>query len=231
MNIFYAILEVVRTAIIWAMGLILDRELQDNEAYRMLFLIVATGVATWLTFYWRSLALRWRFVRKRLLPEERYAGRYLQAVHRDGGEIRYVIVHICYNSRKKRFEAYGRAYNDSGEEVSSFQSHHLHFPAEGDENLEFIWQGRRAASGYTCMKVEARDGDYIEGSGYVIAFGQKPKTYPLLFKRLHGGDIYEALGVNAPAHPKEEAEFIKKFHGELGAKVRHSFESTAEEVA
>jgi hypothetical protein len=229
MNIFYAIIEIVRTVLIWAMGLVLDREPQAGEAFRLFFLIVATGVATWLSFYWRDLALRWRMLRKRLLPDERYAGQYLQAVQR-GDEIRYAIVHIRYNAKRKRFEAYGRSYNYSGDEVSEFQSHHLLFPADDEDNLEFIWQGHRAAAGYTCMKVEDRDGDYVEGSGYVIAFGQKPKTYPILFKRLYGGDIREVLGVNAPAHPKEEPGFVRKFHAELGEKVRHSFENTAEEV-
>jgi hypothetical protein len=229
MNIFYAILEIVRTVLIWTMGLVLDREPQAGEAFRLLILILATGVATWLTFYWRDLALRWRVFRKRLLPHERYAGQYIQAVER-ADEIRYAIIHIFYHAGKKRFEALGRSYNHAGDEVSAFQSHHLFFPDENDENLEFIWQGRRAATGYTCMRVESQEDGYIEGSGYVIAFGQKPKAYPILFKRLDGAGVREVLGINAPAHPKEEAGFIRKFHAELGEKVRQSFESTAEEV-
>jgi hypothetical protein len=230
MNIFNTILEFIQTVLLWAMGLVLDREPQPEEAYRLLFLILVTVGVTWLTFYWRDAATRWQMLRKRLLPDERYAGQYLQAVQR-GEEIRYAIVHIFYHTGRRRFEAAGRSYNRSGEEISSFQSHHVLFPAENDENLEFIWQGRRAAVGYTCMKVENQEGDYIEGSGYAIAFGPKPKTYPILFKRLDGGGVREALGVSAPAHLKDESGFIQKFHAKLGDKVRQSFESTAEEVA
>jgi hypothetical protein len=81
------------------------------------------------------------------------------------------------------------------------------------------------------MKIEDRDGDYIEGSGYVIAFGQKPKSHPMLFKRLFEADVREVLGVDAPSHPGEEAAFVKRFHEELGEKVRQSFEDAAEELS
>ena len=229
MTVFYTILEVIRTALIWAMGLILDREPQGGEALRLFSLLVFTGVATWLTFYWRDLALRWRIFRRRLLPGERYAGRYLQAVRR-GEEIRYVIVHIFYNIKKGRFEAHGRTYNASGEEISAFRSKHVLLPTEKDGDIEFIWQGNRAAAGYTYMKRENRDDGYIEGDGYIIAFGEKPKTFPILFKYLHGGHVQEALGIDVPEHPKQEPGFIRKFHAELGEFVRHGFESTAEEV-
>ncbi|MGO9485270.1 MAG: hypothetical protein ACLPX9_11900 [Rhodomicrobium sp.] len=227
---FYAIFEVIRAALVWAMGLVLDREPQTGEAFRLLSLIVFTGIATWLSFYWRDLALRSRTIRRRLLPDERYAGRYLQAVRR-GDEIRYAIVRIFYNTKKRQFEALGRNYNSSGEEVSSFRSNHIVFPAGNDNDIEFIWQGKRAATGYTCMKIETSDDDYIEGDGYVIAFGQKPKTFPIRFKHLHGGHVRQALGIDAPARPDDEARFIRKFHAELGDAVRHGFESAAEEVA
>ncbi len=229
MTAFYTILEIIRTSLIWAMGLVLDREPQGGEAFRLLFLILITGIATWLSFYWRSLALRSPFIRRRLLPEERYAGRYLQAVRR-GSEIRYAIVHIFYNPRKKRFEAHGRNYSPSGEEVSSFRSKHVLLPPDKDGDIEFIWQGNRAAAGYTCMKRENRDDDYIEGDGYVIAFGQKPRTFPILFKHLHGGHVRKALGIGAPERMKEEPGFVRKFHAELGEAVRHGFESVVEEA-
>jgi hypothetical protein len=230
MNIFYTIVEVVRAALVWSMGFVLEREPQGSEAFRLLFLLLFTGMATWLSFYWRDLALRSEFMRRRLLPGERYAGRYLQAVRR-GDEIRYAIIHIFYNARKKRFEAHGRNYNSSGDEVSSFRSKHVLLPPDKDGDIEFIWQGNRAAAGYTCMQRENRDDDYIEGDGYIIAFGQKPKTFPILFKHLHGDHVRKALGTGVPAHPKEEPGFVRKFHAELGEAVRHGFESAAEEVA
>ena len=146
MNIFYTIVEVVRAALVWSMGFVLEREPQGSEAFRLLFLLLFTGMATWLSFYWRDLALRSEFMRRRLLPGERYAGRYLQAVRR-GDEIRYAIIHIFYNARKKRFEAHGRNYNSSGDEVSSFRSKHVLLPPDKDGDIEFIWQGNRAAAG------------------------------------------------------------------------------------
>jgi hypothetical protein len=229
MNIIYAILDILRNALVWSLGLVLDREPQTGEALRLYLLLVATGFATWLAFYWRDFALRSRVLRRRLEPHERYAGPYLQAIQR-GDEIRYAIVRIGYNHKKKRFDAFGRIYSPAGNELSAFQSRHVFFPAEDDDGLEFIWDGRRAASGYTSMKIEDRDGDYIEGSGYVIAFGLKPKTYPMLFKRLFGADVREVLDVDTPSHPGEEASFIRSFHERLGEKVRQSFEGAAEEL-
>src|SRR3974390_3441244 len=97
-------IEVIREGLIWLVGWVLDREPEGLEPFRLLFLIFATGVVTWLSFYWRSLALRSPTIRKRRPPEERYAGRYLQAVGREGG-LRYSFVHIYYNPRRRRFEA------------------------------------------------------------------------------------------------------------------------------
>ena len=229
MNILHTITELFGTGLIWAMGLVLDREPQGGEAFRLLLLLLFTGVAAWLSFYWRDLALRSRFLRKRFRPDERYAGRYLQAVYR-GGEIRYAIIHIFFNGRKRRFEAHGRAYDSSGKEVSAFQSGHIFFPTDKDENIEFIWGGKRAATGYTRMKVDGPDRDYIEGDGFIITFEQSPKTYPIRFKHLHSGHVRHSLGIDAPAHPSEEPGFIKKFHAELGETVRHGFENAPEEV-
>ena len=82
MNILYAILDLVRAVLVWAWGFVLDREPQGGEAFRLLFLLLFTGIATWLTFYWRDLLLRWRFIRARFLPGEHFAGQYVQAVKR-----------------------------------------------------------------------------------------------------------------------------------------------------
>ncbi len=225
-----SMVEVIRQALIWAMSWILERQPQEGEAYRLFFLIVFTGIATALSFYWRDFAYSSPEIRRKLLPDERYAGRYLQAVWR-AGEVRYAIVHIYFNRRKRRFEALGRNYNSLGEEVSSFRSNYMLFPSDKDDNIEFIWQGSRASSGYTRMRVEASDDDYIEGDGYVITFGQKPKTFPILFKHLHGGHVRQALGINAPVHSSEEPRFIRKFHAKLGNAVMEGFETAAEEMA
>ncbi len=222
--------EVIRGALIWIMSGVLDRQPEGSEALRMLLLALFPGIATWAGVNWRDLAFRSPAIRRTLLPDERYAGRYLQAVWR-AGEVRYAIVHIYYNRRKKRFEALGRNYNSSGEEVSSFRSNYMLFPSDKDENIEFIWQGSRAASGYTRMRVESSDEDYIEGDGYVMTFGQKPKTFPILFKHLHDSHVRQALGVSVPVHSSEEPRFIRKFHAKLGDAVREGFESSAEEVA
>ena len=75
MNIFYTIVEVVCAALVWSMGFVLEREPQGSEAFRLLFLLLFTGMATWLSFYLARPALRSEFMRRRLLPGERYAGR------------------------------------------------------------------------------------------------------------------------------------------------------------
>jgi hypothetical protein len=229
MNILFSILDIVQTLVVWSMGLILGRQPQPAEAFRLLFVLASTSISTWLFFYWRDLARKSRRLRRRLEPDERYSGLYLQAIQRGEG-IRYAILKISYVSRKRRFEVYGRIYDPGGNELSAFRSHYVFFPTEESEVIEFAWKGRRAASGFTCMKVENRDGDYIEGSGYVIAFGANPKTFPVLFKRLFNADVHEVLGVSVPSQPGEDAAFIRSFHDRLGEKVRHSFENTAEEV-
>lgn len=224
-----AIFDILHTALVWAMGLVLDREPQTGEAYRLLSLLVFAVVATWLSLYWRSFVLRSRTIRRKLLPDERYAGQYLQAVQR-GDEIRYAIVRIFYNNKRGRFEAHGRNYTPSGEEISSFKSKHIVFPAGKENTIEFIWQGKRPAAGYTCMKIDSSDQNYIEGDGYIIAFGQSPRTFPIRFKYLHGRHVRQALGIDTPAHPEGETRFIRKFHAELGDAVRRGFENSAEEV-
>ncbi len=221
--------EVIQEALIWIMSGVLDRQPQGGEALRMLLLAVFPGIATWAGVYWRGLAFRSTGIRRRLLPGERYAGQYLQAVRR-GDEVRYVIVHIYYNRSKSRFEALGRNYNSSGEQTSSFKSNYMIFPSDKDDNIEFIWQGSRAASGYTRMTVENPDGDYIEGDGYVIVFGAKPKAFPILFKHLHGRHVRDALGIAPPTQAGEEGRFIRKFHAKLGGAVKEAFEGAAEEV-
>src|SRR5262249_47215131 len=160
--------------LIWLMGWVLDREPQTGEAVRLLLLVLLTSIVTWLSFDWRGLALRTPSIRKRLLPEERYAGRYLQAVARGDG-VRYAIVHIYYNAKRRRFEVAGRNYDPSGERLSSFKSNYVVFPSGNDDKIEFVWQGTGSASGHTLMHVETEDEDYIEGDGRVQKFGAKPE--------------------------------------------------------
>ncbi len=229
MNILFTILDLVRAALVWAWSFVLDREPHGGEAFRLLFLLLFTGVATWLTFYWRDLLLRWRFIRKRFLPGERFAGQYVQAVKR-GEAIRYAILRIAYNGSEGRYEADGRNYNSSGEEVSSFRSNHVFLPGKEGGEIEFIWEGSRVATGYACMTAEISEDGYAEGEGYLVTFGQPPKSFPLLFKQLDSEGLHEALGVGAPARPKEEPEFIRKFHREFGEAVVHGFATEAEEV-
>ncbi len=219
--------EVIREALIWLMSWVLDRRPHSSEAFRLFLLISFTIVATWLTFYWRDLAYRSPTIRRRLLPDERYAGRYLQAVWR-GDVVRYAIINIFFNRAKKRFEIAGRSYNSEGNDVSSFKSTYVLFPADKDDNIEFIWQGARSDSGYTRMTVEGGDEDYIQGIGLVMRFdANKPKAFPIRFKHLHNHFVKEALGVHAPAHAVDEPEFIKKFHAMYGDAVKAGL--TAEE--
>ena len=74
--------EVIRDALIWIMSWVVDRRLHTEEAFRLLFLIALSVLATLLTIYWKNLAYRSSRIRRRLMPEERYAGRYLQALGR-----------------------------------------------------------------------------------------------------------------------------------------------------
>jgi hypothetical protein len=222
--------EVIGEALIWIMSWVLDRRPHGGEAFRLLLLISFTAVATWLAIYWRDLAYRSPTMRRKLLPNERYAGRYLQAVWR-GDEVRYAIVNIYFNRAKKRFEIAGRTYNPEGDALSSFKSAYVLFPAEKDDNIEFIWQGTRADSGYTRMTVEGGDENFVQGVGFVMRFdANKPKAYPLRFKHLHTQFVKDALGVHPPAKAVEEPEFVKKFHGKYGeaAKAGLAAEALAE---
>ena len=142
--------EVIRDALIWIMGWVLDRRPHGGEAFRLLFLIAFSVLATWIALYWRDLAYRSSAIRRRLMPDERYAGRYLQALWRQG-EIRYSFVHIFYDWRRRRFEVAGRTYNPKGEELGTFQSTYVRFPSEKDANIEFIWRAGDNATGYTRM--------------------------------------------------------------------------------
>ncbi len=214
--------EIIRDALVWLMSWVLDRKPHGGEAFRLLALIATTGVATWLSLYWRDFAYRSPALRRRLLPEERYAGRYLQAVWR-GDEVRYSIVNIYYNRPRQRFEVAGRTYGPSGGELSSFRSNYLLFPSGKDDTIEFIWQGSRSASGYTRMTLENTDEDYIQGEGLVMTFDAQPKAYPLRFKHLHDHHVRQALGVDAPVHAAEEPAFVRKFHAMYGEVVQDGF--------
>ena len=168
-------------------------------------------------------------IRRRLLPEERYAGRYLQAVSREDG-VRYAIINIFYNPRRRRYEAAGRVYSPSGDQVSAFKSSTMIFPSDKDGSIEFVWQGNRAASGYTRMRVETEDEDYIEGDGTVQTLGPKPKVFPILFKHLHDAHVRQAIGIGTPLNAAAEPAFVRTFHAQLGDAVKAAFANVAEEV-
>lgn len=227
--------EVIRDAVIWIMSWVLDRQPKLGEATRLLMLILFTGIATWITFYWRDILYRSPTIRRRLLPNERYTGRYLQAVKHDA-EIRYAIINIFFNRPKKRFEVAGRAYGPEGNDLSAFKSNFVLFPSEKDDNIEFIWQGRTAASanflgGYTRMTVDSTDEDYIQGTGIIMSFGDEPKVYQLKFKHLHDEHVSSALGARAPHQIADEPEFIKKFHAMFGDAVREGFAASEQRHA
>jgi hypothetical protein len=222
--------EVIRDALIWIMSWVLDRRPHGGEAFRLLFLIAFSVLATWIALYWRDLAYRSSAIRRRLMPDERYAGRYLQALWRQG-EIRYSFVHIFYDWRRRRFEVAGRTYNPKGEELATFQSSYVRFPSEKDANIEFIWQAGDNSTGYTRMTLEDSDEDYIQGHGSVITFDGWPKAYPVRFKHLHDHHVREALGVRSPSSSAEEPEFIRKFHAMYGDRVMEGFGGPGKEKA
>jgi hypothetical protein len=221
--------EVIRDALIWIMSWVLDRRPHAPEAFRLLFLIAFSIAATILSLYWKELAYRSAFVRRRLMPEERYAGRYLQAVWRQG-EARYSIVHIYYNWRRRRFEVAGRSYNPGGEELTAFKSHYVLFPSDKDANIEFIWQASNGSHGYTRMTLEDGDEDYMQGDGQLIAFAAEPRTYLLRFKHLMDDHVRDALGVNAPSDSSEEPRFVREFHRKYGDLVAQGFDGAPKAV-
>jgi hypothetical protein len=213
--------EVIRDALIWIMSLVLDHRPRGGEAFRLLFLIAFSVFATWLTFYWKDLAYRYSAIRRRVMPEERYAGRYLQAVWR-GTEVNYSFVNIFYNWRRHRYEVAGRTYNPGGDEITGFTSQYVLFPADKDADMEFIWRGS-TSEGYTLMRLADPDEDYIQGDGHVITFDVQPKVFPIQFKHLHDHHVRQALGVASPSNSSEEPEFVKKFHAMYGERVLAHF--------
>jgi len=229
MNIVYTIVDTFGAALVWVLGLLLGREPQGGEAFRLLLLLLLAGFAGWLGYYWRGLPYRLRFLRRRFLPEERYAGQYIQAIQR-GEAIRYAIVRISYDGRAGSFEADGRSYHPSGEEVSSFRSAFVFLPSDKCGEIEYVWEGSRAASGYTFMKIVSEDGELAEGEGYINTFGRPPESFPLLFKQLEDAALRESLGIGMPAHRKEEPGFVRKFHEKFGSAVTQGFVNEAEEV-
>ena len=218
--------EVIAGALIWIMSWVVDRRLHSEQAFRLLFLIAFSIFATWLIIHWKSLAYRSPRIRRRMMPEERYAGRYLQALWRQG-EVRYSFVDIFYNPRRRRYEVAGRTYDLAGRELTNFKSGHVFFPSEKDANIEFIWQARNSSEGYTRMTLEGSDEDYIQGDGHIITFDAWPRSYPLQFKHLHDHHVREALGIRSPLNSSEEPDFVRKFHAAFGAQVMESFGGTA----
>lgn len=229
MNILYTIIEIAGAALAWALGLLLGRDPQSGEAFRLLLLLLLAGFGGWLIYHWRETLYRSRFLRRRLLPGERYAGQYIQAIKR-GDTMRYALLRFSYNASAGCFEAEGRSYRPSGEEVSSFRSAFVFLPADKCGEIQYVWEGSRAASGYTFMKIDSEEGDLAEGEGYINIFGNPPRGFPLLFKRLQDAVLRESLGVGLPFRRKEEPAFIEKFHKTFGAAVAQGFVTEAEEV-
>ena len=214
--------EVSRDAVIWIMSLVLDRRPHDGEAFRLLFLITFSVLAAVLILYWKDFAYRSSAIRHRLLREERYAGRYLQALWRNG-EVRYSFVNIFYNARRRRYEVAGRTYSPTGEELTNFNSTYVLFPSRKNATIEFLWRAKPSSQGYTRMTLEDFGESYIQGDGLVITFGAWPRAYPVRFKHLHDHHVREALGVRSPANSSEEPEFVRKFHAVFGARVMEGF--------
>ncbi len=229
MNIVYAIIDITGTAPLWALGLLLGHEPQGGEAFRLLLLLLLAGFAGRLSYHWRGVVYRSRFLRRRLLPGDRYAGQYIQAIQR-GEAIRYAIVRISYNASAGCFEAEGRSYHPSGDEVSSFRSAFVFLPQDKCGEIQYVWEGSRAASGYTFMKILSEDGGLAEGEGYINTFGRPPESFPLLFKQLEDAALRESLGMGMPSGRKQEPGFVGKFHEKYGSAVAQGFVSEAEEV-
>jgi hypothetical protein len=228
--------EVIRDTLIGLLSWVLGSPTDDAASIaRFVILIVFTVAATWLTFYWRDIAYRNPSIRRRLLPNDRYSGRYLQAVLHDG-EVRYAIVHIYFNPEKKRHEVVGRTYLSDASDCSSFRSIYILFPSDKDNNIEFIWQGRQSLTansfgGYTKMTILAPDEDYIEGDGLILDFGEEPKRYPLRFKHLDDAHVEDALGMRPPRSSAEEPDFVRRFHGLYGEAVRRGLNQISAQTA
>jgi hypothetical protein len=223
-------MEVIWDALIWIMSWVVDRRLHSEQAFRLLFLIAFSVFATLLALYWKDLAYRSSAIRRRLLPGERFAGRYLQAVWRNG-EVRYSFVNIFYNARRRRYEAAGRTYSAAGEKLNDFNSTYVLFPSGKDVDIEFIWRSRNALRGYTRMTLEDSNEDYIQGDGLVITFNAWPRAYPVRFKHLHDHYVRKALGVRSPTSSSEEPDFVRKFHAAFGAHVMEGFGGAAKAEA
>jgi hypothetical protein len=193
---------------------------------RLVLLILFTVLLTWIGLYWREFAYRSPRIRRSLLPEERYAGRYLQAIWRGDG-VRYAVVNIFYNRERRRFEVAGRSYSPDGKELSSFRSPYVLFPSGRDYDIEFIWEGSDKTSGCTRMTVDNTDESFIQGHGLVVTVDAEPKAYPIRFKHMQDHHVREALGVPCPAHASEEPEFIRKFNTLFGQAVKEGFANAA----
>ncbi len=218
--------EGIGDALIWIMSWVVDRRLHSEQALRLMALIAFSVFATFLIIYWRNLAYRSPAIRRRMMPEERYAGRYLQALWRQG-EVRYSFVDIFYNPRRRRYEVAGRTYSPGGQKLNDFRSRYVFFPAKKNANIEFIWQANNSSQGYTRMTLEDSDEDYIQGDGLIITFNAWPRAYPLRFKPLHDHHVREALGVRSPSNFSEEPEFVRRFHAAFGEHVMEGFGGAA----
>lgn len=222
--------EVVREALIWLMSWILDRRPHSGEAFRIVSLLAFSVLATWIVLYWKRLAYRSAPIRRRLLPEERYTGRYLQALWR-GNEARYAILTLSFDGAERRYRVAGRTYDAAGNEISSFRSSHVLLPTQKDAHIEFVWQGARKSSGYTRMSVDALEQDFIEGDGFVTTFEAQPKAYPLQFKLLRADYVLHDLGHPAPRGASDEPEFVRLFHARFGPLIRNKFAASTKHAA
>jgi hypothetical protein len=223
-------MEAIWDTLIWIMSWAVDRRLHSEQALRLLFLMAFSAVVTILALYWKDFAYRSPAIRRWLMRGERYAGRYLQALWRNG-EVRYSFVNIFYNARRRRYEVAGRTYSPAGEKLNDFNSTYVLFPASKDADIEFVWRARNASRGYTRMTLEDSKEDYIQGDGLVITFSAWPRAYPVRFKHLHDHYVRNALGVHSPTTPGEEPDFVRKFHAAFGTQVMEGFGGAAKDEA
>ncbi len=214
--------EVIRDAFIWVLSWAVDRRLHSEEALRLLFLVGSGVAATLLFLYWRRFACRFHMFRRRLMPEDRYAGRYLQALWRNN-ELRYSFVTIFYNTRRRDYDVNGRTYSPAGQPLTEYKSTYVILPSRKEGAIEFFWRTPNASQGYTQMTLQESDHDYIQGGGRVVTLDAWPVAYPIRFKHMDDRYVREALGVHSPANASEEPEFIRKFHERFGAQVMEGF--------
>lgn len=214
--------DVIQHAFVWLMSLGLDRRSHGVHASHLYIFIGLAALAIVLAFSWKAIAYRSAFMRRGFMPQERFAGRYLQALWRNG-EIRYSILTILFNARQHRYEVTGRSYDGSGRLLAEFRSIEVALPPNKDGSIEFVWQAGSPSEGFTKMILEECGDDYLQGAGHIITFGAWPRAYPVRFKSLNNRHVRSALGIGSPVNFREEPAFVRKFHAAFGVHVMEGF--------